>query len=250
MENNMQNGNNEVLSNAQVVAEEKLELITSKINKAMDGMNYGLYEISGLLSEASKFITESKYKSLGQYAEENFGIKKARASQLKTVAERFLVKKEDENGNAYYECVLPENGRPWTVDVLYNLASKMENEEIIALVDKGEINSTMSNKAIIEFLKPKKVIEKKEEAQEQVKEAQEQVKEAQEQVKEAQEQAKEAQEQVQALEAEKDIWNSDLYEINQLANFILEVCSRHASSGVVKEIRASVEEIERLSRAE
>ena len=111
----------------------------------------------------------------------------------------------------------------------------MENEEIIALVDKGEINSTMSNKAIIEFLKPEKRIESKE---------------AETAKAEAETAKAEAEAAKAEAEAAKDVWNSDLYEINQLANFILEVCSRHASSGVVKEIKASVEEIERLSHAE
>ena len=240
---------NEVLSSAQVLAEEKLQIITGQIHNAIDGINYGQYEICGLLFEASKVISETRYKSLGQYAEENFGIKKSRASQLKTVAERFLEKHETEDGQSFYACKLEENGRHWTVDALYLIASKLTDEEAEAKIASKELSSTMSVKAVTDFFNPKKQIEKKE-AEEAKAEAEEAKAEAETAKAEAETAKAEAEAAKAEAEAAKDVWNTELYEINQLANFILEVCSKHASSAVVKQIQKSVEEIERLSHAE
>ena len=218
----------EVLTTAQLVAEEALATITEKINRVLDSVEYSQYTVAGLLNEANKHIYDSKYKTLGAYAEDVFGMKKSRASQLKAVGEKFLEKKVADDGTEYFDCILDKDGRNWTVDALYMLHTKTNDvEEAKKLIADGKIKSSMSNKQIEKAFAPQ--IEKKDE------------------VKEAQAQAQEAQE---ALEAAKDVWNTDLFQINQLANFILEVCQKHASSGVAKQIIKSVEEIERLSHAE
>ena len=232
----------EVLTTAQLVAEEALATITEKINRVLDSVEYSQYTVAGLLNEANKHIYDSKYKTLGAYAEDVFGMKKSRASQLKAVGEKFLEKKVADDGTEYFDCILDKDGRNWTVDALYMLHTKTNDvEEAKKLIADGKIKSSMSNKQIEKAFAPQ--IEKKDE----VKEAQAQAQEAQAQAQEAQAQAQEAQE---ALEAAKDVWNTDLFQINQLANFILEVCQKHASSGVAKQIIKSVEEIERLSHAE
>ena len=223
MENNVNANNVEVVTKANINASDTLNLITWKINHALDNLQLGMYEIAGLLHEASKYISDSDYKSLGEYAEKNFGFKKARASQLKTVAERFLEKKEDENGATHYACKLPSGERAWTVDALYILNTKFNNNKAIEeLIENGTISSDMSNKAIANAIEPKKEAPKIEA------------------------QATEAQAtEAQGTEAHG---NDVLRQVHELVCLALAVCENHKNSAVTKALIEPLTGIEKLTR--
>ena len=210
--------NVDVVTKANLDASDTLSLITWKINHALDNLQLGMYEIAGLLHEASRYISDSEYKSLGEYAEKNFGFKKARASQLKTVAERFLEKKVDELGTPYYDCKLPSGERPWTVDALYILNTKFNNNKaIVDLIENGTISSDMSNKAIANAIEPKKEAPKIE---------------------------------APSTEAPSTETSSTevLQQIHELVCLALAVCENHKNSAVTKSLIEPLTSIEKLTR--
>ena len=236
---------NEVLTSSQLLAEDSLNAITVRINSTMDGMQYSMYDIAGLLFEASKFIKDSKYKSLGAYAEDNFGIKKARASQLKTVAERFLTLKEDENGT-HYECNLDSDGRPWTADALYFLSTKYDsNDDIKALIESGAIRSTLSNKALIEAVTPKKEIPAKENTAKENTATENTAKENTATENTATENTATDNTAKENTAKEKEL--NALYEIKQLAEMVKSVFEKHKTSAVVKSTENAIDEIIKLA---
>ena len=253
MENNVNSSNVEVVTKANINAANTLDLITWKINHALDNLQLGMYEIAGLLHEASKYISDSEYKSLGEYAEKNFGFKKARASQLKTVAERFLVKKVDELGTPYYECKLPSGERPWTVDALYVLNTKFNNNKAIEeLIENGTISSDMSNKAIANAIEPKKEAPKLETTASEAPASEAPASEAPASEAPASEApaseapASEAPAtEAQATEAQA---TDVLHQIHELVSLALAVCENHKNSAVTKALIEPLTGIEKLTR--
>lgn len=129
----------------------KLENATQLIQLAEEGTRRNLYTIASALAivDKNKLYEEGEYKNTAEYGEAMFNYKRATTSALIRVAVRFL------NGS---NSILKQEGeKDYTIYQLMELLP-MEDTDINAALENGELNPYMTTKAIRDLAKSYKPV--------------------------------------------------------------------------------------------
>lgn len=148
----------EVLVKGYAEKAERLTALSEAIDRCNESVAQKGIDVAGILGKIfdGNLYSLDGSKSIGEYSEKRFGIKKAQASALCKAARLFLTETTDESNE--FVALLPITaGVLWNITQLTELsrAAKKESEVrgvVDALIDEGKINSTMSAKAIRETL--------------------------------------------------------------------------------------------------
>lgn len=159
MNNNTINANGtEVLVKGYAEKAERLQALSEAIDRCTESVNQKGIDVAGILGKIfdGNLYSLDGSKSIGEYSEKRFGIKKAQASALCKASRLFLTETSEES-NEFVVLLPVTSGVAWNVTQLTELsrASKKESEVravVDSLIDEGKINSTMSAKAIREAL--------------------------------------------------------------------------------------------------
>lgn len=151
-------GSTEVLVKGYAEKAERLAALSEAIDRCNESVTQKGLDVAGILGKIfdGNLYSLDGSKSIGEYSEKRFGIKKAQASALCKAARLFLAETSDESNE--FVALLPITaGVCWNVTQLTELsrAAKKESEVrgvVDALIEDGKINSTMSAKAIRETL--------------------------------------------------------------------------------------------------
>ena len=156
--NTIMAGSTEVLVKGYAEKAERLAALSEAIDRCNESVAQKGIDVAGILGKIfdGNLYSLDGSKSIGEYSEKRFGIKKAQASALCKAARLFLAE-TSEDSNEFVALLPITAGVAWNVTQLTELsrAAKKESEVrgvVDALLDEGKINSTMSAKAIREAL--------------------------------------------------------------------------------------------------
>ncbi len=126
----------------------RLNEITAEINSCGKSMNANTVQIAKLLGEVldKQLYTDDGFKSVGEYAEQTFGIGKASAYQLANVGKRFY---------------LAESATAALAAEMYSPAKlaelvKLDDEQIQTAIDSGAISAASTQQQLRETAKAAK----------------------------------------------------------------------------------------------
>ena len=126
----------------------RLNEITAEINSCGKSMNANTVQIAKLLGEVldGQLYTDDGFKSVGEYAEQTFGIGKASAYQLANVGKRFY---------------LAETATAALAAEMYSPAKlaelvKLDDEQIQTAIDNGTISAASTQQQLRETAKAAK----------------------------------------------------------------------------------------------
>lgn len=151
-------GNTEVLVKGYAEKAERLAALSEAIDKCNESVAQKGIDVAGILGKIfdGNLYSLDGSKSIGEYSEKRFGIKKAQASALCKAARLFLAETSEESNE--FVALLPITaGVSWNVTQLTELSRAAKKESDVrgvvdSLLEDGKINSTMSAKAIREVL--------------------------------------------------------------------------------------------------